>query len=108
MAFYRAYLRTMDHWRRVLPPDRFLELDYESLVADPEGQSRRVVAFLGLPWDDACLRHETHQGAIGTPSRWQARQPIYGTSVARWRRYEPWLGAFDALRDLAHPPPGLL
>lgn len=100
VAFYRAYLRTMEHWRRVLPADRFLELDYESLVASPERETRRVLEFLDLPWDEACLHHDRHGGAIGTPSRWQARQPVYGTSVARWRRYEPWLGK---LLELQYP-----
>ncbi len=95
--YYQQYLRLMAHWRAVLPAESMLEVDYEELIADREATSRRVVAFCGLPWDDACLRHESNARSIRTPSQWQARQPIYRRSVARWRHYEPWLGAF---RDL--------
>jgi tetratricopeptide (TPR) repeat protein len=94
---YREYERLMAHWRRVLPPERFLELDYENLIADREAEVRRIVAFIGLEWDDACLAHERNARVVRTASLWQARQPIYTTSVERWRRYEPWLGEF---RDL--------
>ena len=94
---YRQYERLMEHWRRVLPPDRFLELDYERLIADREAEARRLVAFVGLDWDDACLAHEQNTRVIKTASLWQARQPIYTTSVERWRRYEPWLGEFREL-----------
>jgi Flp pilus assembly protein TadD len=97
---YRQYERLMAHWRSVLPPDRFLELDYETLVADREAQTRRLVAFAGLEWDDACLAPERNARVVRTASVWQARQPIYATSVERWRRYEPWLGE---LRELLPP-----
>jgi tetratricopeptide (TPR) repeat protein len=96
--FYRQYQRMMAHWREVLPPDRFIEVDYEALVADPEPGIRRLVAACGLPWDDACLAHHDNPHPISTASMWQARQPIYRTSVEKWRRYEPWLGE---LRELA-------
>lgn len=95
--FYREYLRLMDHWRQVLPSSSLFELDYESLVADPEPAIRSVIAACGLHWDDACLRHEAKTGLVSTPSRWQARQPIYRTSSGRWRRYEPYLGPFAEL-----------
>jgi tetratricopeptide (TPR) repeat protein len=97
---YRNYLRLMDHWRRVLPPERFLEVDYEALVADREGGARRLIGFCGLDWDDACLHPERNGRAVTTASMWQARQPVYRSSVARWRRYAPWLGE---LRDLLAP-----
>ena len=97
---YRQYTRLMDHWRAVLSRDRFLEIDYESLVADAEAGARRLVAFCGLEWDNACLRPEQNDRRIGTASNWQARQPIYRSSVERWRRYEPWLGE---LRELLPP-----
>ena len=87
----------MDHWREVLPSDRFIDVDYESLTADPENQARRLIAFCGLGWDTACLRPEQNSGAVQTASKWQARQPIYRSSVERWRHYEPWLGS---LREL--------
>ncbi|MGV3614189.1 MAG: sulfotransferase [Fimbriimonas sp.] len=97
VAYYRAYEQAMDHWRSALPAGFLLELDYEILIADPEPTIRRVIDFVGLPWDDACLRHSENRSAINTPSRWQARQPIYKSSVERWRRYEPWLGPFSEL-----------
>ena len=54
-------------------------------------------AFCGLAWDEACLRPASSQHVVKTASAWQARQPIYASSVARWRRYEPWLGPLRAL-----------
>ncbi len=97
VAYYRAYERLMAHWRRVLPPDRFLEVDYEALIADPEPVIRRMVGFCGVPWDEACLHPEANTRVVKTPSKWQVRQPINRNSVERWRRYEAWLGA---LREL--------
>lgn len=95
--FYEQYLRLMEHWRQVLPPDRFLEVDYEELVGNREEVTRRMMQFCGLEWDDACLFHERNDASIKTPSWWQARQPIYSTSVGRWRNYEPFLGDFKRL-----------
>ncbi len=97
VAYFRDYQRITDHWRSVLPADRFLEVDYENLTSEPEPVIRRIIAACGLTWNDACLRPESNPRAVNTPSKWQARQPIYRTSVARWRRYEPWLGP---LREL--------
>jgi tetratricopeptide (TPR) repeat protein len=98
--YYRQYARLMEHWRSVLPPDRLTEIDYEVLVADREAAARRLIAFCGLPWDDACLRHEENKRVVKTASMWQARQPVYRSSVSRWRNYEPWLGE---LRELLPP-----
>jgi tetratricopeptide (TPR) repeat protein len=97
---YRQYERLMAHWRAVLPPDRFLDVDYETLVVDQEAGSRRLIEFCGLEWDDACLRPEGNRRVVMTASSWQARQPVYRSSVARWRNYEPWLGE---LRELLPP-----
>jgi tetratricopeptide (TPR) repeat protein len=97
VAYYRSYQRLMSHWRSVLPADRFIEVDYEELTRAPEPVVRRMIAACGLTWNDACLRPETNPRAVKTPSKWQTRQPIYRTSVERWRRYEPWLGALRAL-----------
>jgi tetratricopeptide (TPR) repeat protein len=99
VAYFRGYQRLMDHWRSVLPADRFLEVDYEDLTRAPEPVIRRIIAACGLAWHDACLRPECNSRAVKTPSKWQTRQPIYRTSVARWRRYEPWLGPLRALVD---------
>jgi tetratricopeptide (TPR) repeat protein len=99
VAYFRGYQRLMEHWRSVLPADRFLEVDYEELTREPEPVIRRVIAACRLPWDGACLRPESNPRAVDTPSKWQARQPIYRTSVERWRSYEPWLGPLRALLD---------
>ena len=83
--------RLVAHWRRVLPMP-ILDLQYETLVADLEGQSRRLIAFLGLEWDPACLAfHETERQVL-TASLWQVRQPLYSSSVGRWQNYRDHLG----------------
>jgi Flp pilus assembly protein TadD len=97
VAYFRCYQRLIHHWRSVLPPDRFIEVDYEDLTRAPEPVIRRIIAACGLAWHDACLRPEANARPVKTPSKWQTRQPIYRTSVARWRRYEPWLGSLRAL-----------
>jgi tetratricopeptide (TPR) repeat protein len=97
VSYYRQYLRLMDHWRAVLPPDRLLEVDYEEATAAPEPAARRLVAFCGLEWDPACLQPERNRDVVRTASKWQARQPIYRTSVERWRNYEPWIGELRGL-----------
>jgi tetratricopeptide (TPR) repeat protein len=95
--YYQQYQRMMAHWRAVLPEGAMLEVEYERLVAEPEAETRRMVAFAGLEWDDACLRPEANTRPIATSSAWQARQPVYATSARRWRRYEPWLGELRRL-----------
>ncbi|MHB8636517.1 MAG: sulfotransferase [Fimbriimonadaceae bacterium] len=97
VAGYREYQGMMDHWRQVLPGDRLYEFDYESLVASPGVVLRSLIAFCGLEWDDACLHHASNNRRVTTPSAWQVRQPVYTTSVERWRKYEPWLGALATL-----------
>jgi tetratricopeptide (TPR) repeat protein len=99
VAYFRSYQRLIDHWRRVLPADRFIEVEYEDLTREPEPVIRRIIAGCGLPWDDACLRPELNPRSVKTPSKWQTRQPINRHSVERWRRYEPWLGPLRALLD---------
>jgi tetratricopeptide (TPR) repeat protein len=83
--------RLIVHWLSVLP-SRMLQVQYEDLVADLEGQSRRIVDFLGLPWNPACLDFHRKERTVQTPSTWQVRQPIYTRSVGRWRNYERHLG----------------
>ena len=102
---FRQHQRLMAHWRAVLPPDQFVEVDYEALVADPEPHARRLIAACGLEWNDACLEPHRNTRTIKTASVWQARQPIYRTSVERWRRYEPWLGELRELLPDAKTPP---
>ncbi|MER9939424.1 sulfotransferase [Mesorhizobium sp. M0088] len=99
--YYREYDRLMQHWNEVFPGLIF-ENQYETLVEDQEAQSRRLIDYLGLPWDDACLRFFDRDGSVNTPSRWQVRQPIYKSSVKRWKNYENEIQTLiDALGDLA-------
>ena len=83
--------RLADHWRRVLPM-RMLTIDYESLIADLEGESRRLIEFLALDWEPACLEFYKTGRSVRTSSGWQVRQPLYTSSVGRWRKYEKHLG----------------
>lgn len=80
-----------------------LEVDYEETVADLEGASRRLLEFCDLPWDDRVLRYYETERSVKTASLWQVRQPIYDTSVGRWRHYEKHLGPL--MRGLAGEPP---
>lgn len=99
--YYREYDRLMRHWNEIFPGLIF-ENQYETLVEDQEAQSRRLIDYLGLPWDDACLRFFDRDGSVNTPSRWQVRQPIYRSSVKRWKNYENEIQPLiDALGDLA-------
>lgn len=90
--YWRAYADLMAHWRTVLGPDTFLDVAYEDVVADMEGETRRMLDYLGLDWDDRCLSFYKSDRAVRTASVAQVRQPIYKTSVERWRVYEPWIG----------------
>jgi tetratricopeptide (TPR) repeat protein len=82
--------RLMDHWLQTLPL-RMLEVRYEEVVADQETQSRRLIDFLGLPWDPTCLDFQRAKNPVLTSSVWQVRQPIYTRSVGRWRNYQSHL-----------------
>ena len=97
VAYFKELQRMADYWRNLIPKDRFYEVSYEDLIAMPDREIPKIIEFCGLPWDEACLHHEKNPGMINTPSRWQARQPIYSSSTEKWRRYEPWLGAFAEL-----------
>lgn len=99
--YYREYARLMEHWRKVLPQP-FLEVQYEELVENQESMSRRIVEFCGLPWDDRCLEFHKNERPIRTASSWQVRQPMYSSSVDRWRPYVKELQPLvAALGDLA-------
>lgn len=99
--YYRTYAALMDHWRRVLP-GMILDVHYEDLVADQEAVTRRMLDFIGLDWHPACLEFFANARSVSTISRWQVRQPIYRTSIERWRPYERHLGPLvEALGDLA-------
>jgi len=97
---YQQYRRLMAHWRKVIPSNRLLEINYEELVQDRVTQLRKIVDFLELDWHESLLHHESNERNVITPSLWQVRQPVYTSSMERWRRYEPWLGEF---RELLEP-----
>ena len=99
--YYREYDRPMRHWKRVFP-GRIFENSYEDLISDQEGQSRKLIDHLGLAWDDACLRFFDRDGSVRTASSWQVRQPVYKSSVKRWKNYKGKIQPLiDALGDLA-------
>ncbi len=100
--YYRDYARLMEHWRAVLPADAFYDIQYEELVADTEGQARALIDWCGLEWSDRCLEFHKTRRIVRTASITQVRQPIYTSSVERWRRYEKHLGPLlEALGNLA-------
>jgi Flp pilus assembly protein TadD len=94
--YWRACEALMDHWRAVLPPGLVLEVDYETLVGDLEGQARRMIAHCGLAWDAACLAFHASGREVRTASATQVRQPIYASSIGRWRKYAHRLGPLIA------------
>jgi Flp pilus assembly protein TadD len=89
-AHYAEYQRLMEHWHSLMP-ERILEVSYESLVADYAAETRRLLDFLQLPWDEDCLRFFAAQRTVRTSSDLQVRQPIYATSIGRWKHYEKYL-----------------
>jgi Flp pilus assembly protein TadD len=95
--YYREYLRLMAHWRSVLPKDCFLEIHYEDLIENQEDGSRKIIQFLGLPWNERCLDFHKTERKVGTASNWQVRQKIYKTSKERWRNYEQHIGPLKEL-----------
>ncbi|MEQ8206221.1 MAG: sulfotransferase, partial [Woeseia sp.] len=97
--YYLQYQRLMDHWHTVLP-GFVLDVQYEDVVADLDGQVARLLDYCGLPFEDACLRfHETDR-AVKTASSEQVRRPIYSSSVNLWRNYEVHL---DELIQILQP-----
>ena len=97
--YYLQYQRLMDHWNEVLP-GFVLDVNYEDVVADLDGQVKRILEFCGLPFEDACLRFHETERAVRTASSEQVRQPIYSSSVNLWRNYEPHL---DTLVHILEP-----
>jgi tetratricopeptide (TPR) repeat protein len=102
---YQEYRKVMAHWQRVLP-GHVVDVVYEDLVADPEGQIRRLVELCGLPWDERCLRSHENARPVRTASWIQVRKPIYRGALQRWRRYERHLGPLlEALGPYSPAPP---
>jgi tetratricopeptide (TPR) repeat protein len=101
--FYRHYDTLMTQLRTVLPPERFIEVDYEAVVDNVEHEARRLIDFVGLPWDDACLAFHANRRVVRTASVNQVRQPIYTTSKGRWKRYAPHLNPLLTALGIAPP-----
>jgi tetratricopeptide (TPR) repeat protein len=93
---YRGYLDMMARWRAFIAPERLLEIDYERLVADFATEARRIVAFCGLPWDDACLDFHTVRRPVRTASNVQVRKPLYARSVGRAQPFRAHLAPLIA------------
>ena len=105
---FHEYQRIMEHWRKVLPVP-LLEVDYEETVADLEGVARKLVAWCGLAWEPACLEFHRAKRPVTTASAVQVRQPVFRTSVGRWKHYEQALASlFARLGKEPTPPASLL
>lgn len=98
-AYYRDYVDLMDHWDTVLPA-QILRVQYEDVVADTETQVRRVLDYLDLPFEQACVDFHKTKRSVRTASSEQVRQPIFKSGLEQWRNYEPWL---DPLKDALGP-----
>jgi tetratricopeptide (TPR) repeat protein len=88
--YYKQYERLMQHWHTVLP-GRIMDINYSDTIADPEYWTRELISHLGLEWDDACLAPHKLERSVRTLSHWQVRQPIYKSSVQRWKNYEEFI-----------------
>ena len=86
--YYLMYEELMAHWREVLPEGVLIDAVYEDVVADTENQAKRLIAHCGLEWDDVCLAFHKSKRPVKTASVAQVRQPVYNSSVERWKRYE--------------------
>lgn len=114
--YHRLYQRLMDHWRQILPPGRIIELNYETLVEQPQATAQALCAGIGLAWDPACLDFHRQDRPIATASLRQVREPLNNRSIGRWRRFERHLGPLttaltdtrDPLNRASNPPQGPL
>jgi tetratricopeptide (TPR) repeat protein len=93
--YYRDYVLLMRHFDEALP-GVVHRVIYEQMVADPQGEIRRLLAYCGLPFEEACLNFHATERAVRTASSEQVRRPIYAEGVEHWRNYEPWLGELRA------------
>jgi tetratricopeptide (TPR) repeat protein len=97
--YYGEYLRLMEHWRAVIPAEAMLEIPYEGLIEDQEGWSRRMIEFVGLPWDPQCLDFHKTQRVVATSSNWQVRQRIHAASAGRFKNYEKFVEPLRRLME---------
>lgn len=101
--YYLLHERLMEHWRHTLGSDRIIEVEYESLVTEPEAEVRRLLQAVDLPWDEACLRFHEKRRRVNTASVYQVRQPLYRSSIGRWRAFKQHLEPL--ILALAADPP---
>jgi len=103
--YYHQYTRLMAHWQEVIPLS-IHTIEYESLINAPEAEVKKLLDHCGLAWEPNCLNFDKNDRAVRTPSKWQVRQPLYSTSVEKWRRFESHLGSVEqAIRNLSLQSP---
>jgi hypothetical protein len=102
--YYRAYRELMAHWRSILSAGAMFEVVYEDVVDDLEGQAHRLIDYCDLPWDDRCLSFHKTSRRVKTASAFQVHQPLFSTSLQRWRHYEA--GLSPVLHELKNVLPG--
>jgi len=88
--YYLSYKKVMNHWEKVLPGE-FYEVNYERMVSNQEEETRKLLSYCGLPWDDRCMRFHENKRQVQTASSAQVRRPMYGDSVRKWKKYEKYL-----------------
>jgi len=98
--YYIAYRKLMDHWSAVMPGAVY-SLNYEDLVADQIDETRKLLEFCGLDWEDSCAEFHRNPSATTTASASQVRRPIYGSSVSQWRHYAPQLAPLSSALESA-------
>jgi len=96
--YYGQHERLMEHWRS-LSGNNIFTVDYDELVGEPEPVLRKLLGFLGLPWNDACLEYQNAESLVKTASVWQVREKLHSRSRGRWRNYRPYVGDVAALGD---------
>ena len=101
-AYYGQHVRTMAHWREVLPAT-ITDIRYEELVSDPQSMIPKVVEAAGLEWNDKCLEFHTHDRSVTSASPWQVRRPMFQSSIGKWKHFEAHLGELQAALERYSP-----
>ena len=91
---YLAYSKVMDHWHKVLP-GKILDVRYEDIVNDNRAETQKILQFLGLEWSESCVNFHENKRVVHTASNSQVRQPLFNSSIGRWRKYEKHLSAIQ-------------
>src|SRR5260370_10251819 len=104
-VYYAAWHRLIHHWQSLLG-ENLLVVQYEDLVLDYEATTRRLLAYCGLRWDDACLAFQKQSKAVTTASAVQVRRPLYSSSVGKWRNYQEYLQPLSESLKQLEPPQG--